>query len=87
MSGPYVAPSGWRVVDIVVAAVLAVAFGAVFQGWNLLWSAAGPASSRLANRCHQSSSRGLMVLGDPEPISARTFSIVGREPAWTCKDC
>jgi|SRR5438132_8475675 len=43
MSGPYVAPSGWRVVDIVVAAVLAVAFGAVFQGWNLLWSAAGPA--------------------------------------------
>ena len=28
---------GWRVVDIVVAAVLAVAFGAVFQAWNLLW--------------------------------------------------
>jgi energy-coupling factor transport system permease protein len=27
----------WRVVDIVVAAVLAVAFGAVFQAWNLLW--------------------------------------------------
>jgi energy-coupling factor transport system permease protein len=33
----------WRVVDILVAASLAVAFGAVFQGWNLLWSAAGPA--------------------------------------------
>lgn len=30
-------PRGWRVVDVVVAAVLAVAFGAVFQGWNLLW--------------------------------------------------
>lgn len=30
--------SGWRVVDIVVAAVLAVAFGAVFQAWNLLWN-------------------------------------------------
>lgn len=28
---------GWRVVDIVVAAVLAVAFGAVFQAWNVLW--------------------------------------------------
>jgi energy-coupling factor transport system substrate-specific component len=31
--------SGWRVVDIVVAAVLAVAFGAVFQAWNLWWNA------------------------------------------------
>jgi len=30
---------GWRVVDIVVAAVLAVAFGAVFQAWNVLWEA------------------------------------------------
>jgi len=37
------APEGWRVVDIVVAAVLAVAFGAVFQAWNLLWTGLGPA--------------------------------------------
>jgi energy-coupling factor transport system substrate-specific component len=29
----------WRVVDIVLAAVLAVACGAIFQGWNLLWEA------------------------------------------------
>lgn len=28
------APSGWRVVDIVVGAVVAVAFGAVFLVWN-----------------------------------------------------
>lgn len=35
--------SGWRLVDVIVAAVLAVAFGAVFQLWNLLWSAMGPA--------------------------------------------
>jgi energy-coupling factor transport system substrate-specific component len=34
---------GWRITDVVVAAVLAVAFGSVFQGWNLLWSATGPA--------------------------------------------
>lgn len=33
----------WRTVDIVLGAALAVAFGAVFQGWNLLWSAALPA--------------------------------------------
>lgn len=31
--------NGWRVVDIVVAAVLAVAFGAVFQAWNVWWNA------------------------------------------------
>jgi len=29
----------WRTIDIVVAAVLAVAFGAVFQVWNVLWFA------------------------------------------------
>lgn len=34
-----VQPSGWRLVDIVVAAVLAVAFGVVFQVWNVLWEA------------------------------------------------
>ena len=36
-------PAGWRTVDIVVAAVIAVAFGAVFQAWNLVWAAATPA--------------------------------------------
>ncbi len=35
-------PSGWRTVDILVAAVIAVAFGAVFQAWNLLWEGAKP---------------------------------------------
>lgn len=29
--------SQWRTVDIVVAAVIAVAFGVVFQAWNVLW--------------------------------------------------
>lgn len=33
----------WRTVDIVLGAALAVAFGAVFQAWNLLWTAASPA--------------------------------------------
>lgn len=33
----------WRTVDIVVSAVLAVAFGAVFQVWNLLWESIKPA--------------------------------------------
>jgi energy-coupling factor transport system permease protein len=33
---------GWRTVDIVVAAVLAVAFGVVFVAWNALWAATTP---------------------------------------------
>lgn len=32
----------WRLVDIVTAAVIAVVFGAVFQGWNLLWEGMKP---------------------------------------------
>ena len=34
--------SGWRTVDIVVAAAIAVAFGVVFWAWNLAWAAAIP---------------------------------------------
>lgn len=33
----------WRTVDIVLGAALAVAFGVVFQAWNLLWTALTPA--------------------------------------------
>ena len=33
----------WRTVDIVLGAALAVAFGALFQAWNLLWTAVSPA--------------------------------------------
>jgi energy-coupling factor transport system substrate-specific component len=33
----------WRTVDIVVASVIAVAFGVVFWAWGLVWSAAEPA--------------------------------------------
>jgi len=34
---------GWRTVDIVVAAAIAVAFGVVFWAWNLVWAATTPA--------------------------------------------
>jgi energy-coupling factor transport system substrate-specific component len=33
---------GWRTVDIVVGAAMAVAFGVVYQGWALLWNAVDP---------------------------------------------
>jgi energy-coupling factor transport system permease protein len=35
--------SRWRTVDIVVAAVIAAAFGVVFWAWDLLWNAVSPA--------------------------------------------
>jgi len=35
--------SRWRTVDIVVTAVLGVAFGVVFWAWGLLWAAVGTA--------------------------------------------
>jgi energy-coupling factor transport system substrate-specific component len=37
----------WRTVDIVVAAVIAVAFGVVFWAWNALWAATEPAFAAL----------------------------------------
>lgn len=39
----HTSPQRWRTVDIVVAAVIAVAFGVVFISWNALWSVTGPA--------------------------------------------
>lgn len=39
--------SAWRTVDIVVAAVIAVAFGVVFWAWNALWAATSPAFAAL----------------------------------------
>ncbi|MFC4338062.1 ECF transporter S component [Salininema proteolyticum] len=35
-------PTRWRMADIIACAVLAVAFGAVFQAWNLVWAASEP---------------------------------------------
>jgi energy-coupling factor transport system permease protein len=32
----------WRTIDIVVCAVIGVAFGVVFWAWNILWAASGP---------------------------------------------
>ena len=43
-------PTAWRTVDIVVAAVIAVAFGVVFWAWNALWAATSPASTRRSSR-------------------------------------
>jgi energy-coupling factor transport system substrate-specific component len=39
---PRTAASGWRTVDLVVTAVLSVAFGVVFWAWNTLWAVLDP---------------------------------------------
>lgn len=41
------ASSSWRTVDIVVAAVISVAFGVVFWAWNAVWAATEPAFAAL----------------------------------------
>ena len=33
----------WRTIDIVIASIIAVAFGVIFWAWNLLWN--GPADA------------------------------------------
>lgn len=39
---PSTTPAGWRIVDIVVAAVISVAFGVVFLAWDTLYAATAP---------------------------------------------
>ena len=41
-SGAYPSDARWRTLDIVVVAVLGVAFGVVFWSWNALWSSTEP---------------------------------------------
>lgn len=38
MTAPLTPVSGWRTVDVVVSAVLAVAFGVVFWQWGVVWA-------------------------------------------------
>jgi energy-coupling factor transport system substrate-specific component len=38
MQAPLLSAPGWRTVDVVVAAVLAVAFGVVFWQWGVVWA-------------------------------------------------
>src|SRR5437660_4044985 len=47
-AAPSYADNRWRTVDIVVTAVLAVAFGVVFWAWDALWNATAPAFTSFA---------------------------------------
>ncbi|MFN2484105.1 MAG: ECF transporter S component [Candidatus Limnocylindria bacterium] len=48
MTPDLTAERGWRTEDIVVAAVIAAAFGVVFWAWGFVWAAAEPAFLALA---------------------------------------
>jgi energy-coupling factor transport system permease protein len=37
----------WRTIDIIIASVIAVAFGVIFWAWNILYTAADPAFAAL----------------------------------------
>ena len=68
------AQEGWRTVDIVVTAVLGVAFGVVFAGWNVLTSAlfsgaVNPPAYLVQNGWKSTS----VKMGDKVKVTARPF--------------
>jgi hypothetical protein len=44
-------PRGWRTVDVIVAAVIAVAFGVVFWAWTQFYDVASPAFNSVPPGC------------------------------------
>lgn len=86
----------WRVVDIVVAAVLAVASGVIFWGWNtvhhvtdILFVAFPPSSALLAGIWLFPAVLGALVIRKPgaalfcETVAAVVSSFLGSEYGWT----
>src|SRR5689334_22598756 len=41
----YTGPYRWRTIDIVIASIIAVAFGVIFWAWNIVWGATESAFS------------------------------------------
>ena len=98
MTNIHIAPSRstWRVVDIVVAAVLAVASGVVFFAWNtvhhsldFLFVAFPPASALLAGMWLFPAVLGALIIRKPgaalfcETVAAVVSSFMGSEYGWT----
>lgn len=98
MTNLQIAPSRstWRVVDIVVAAVLAVASGVVFFAWNtvhhsldFLFVAFPPASALLGGMWLFPAVLGALIIRKPgaalfcETVAAVVSSFMGSEYGWT----
>ncbi|WP_417219890.1 ECF transporter S component [Arthrobacter sp.] len=86
----------WRVVDIVVASVIAVASGIIFWGWNtthhlldFLFLAFPPSSALLAGMWLFPAVLGALVIRKPgaalfcEMVAAVVSSLLGSEYGWT----
>lgn len=86
----------WRVVDIVVASVIAVASGIIFWGWNtahhlldFLFLAFPPSSALLAGMWLFPAVLGALIIRKPgaalfcEMVAAVVSSLLGSEYGWT----
>jgi energy-coupling factor transport system permease protein len=84
----------WRTVDIVVAAVIAVAFGVVFWAWNLLWNGAAsgiplPGRAFMYGVWLVPAVLGALVVRKPgaafftETVAALVSVALGTEWGWT----
>lgn len=96
LQNPRPVRASWRVVDIVVAAVIAVASGVVFFGWNtlhhvldFLFVAFPPSSALLAGFWLFPAVLGALVIRKPgaalfcETVAAVVSSFLGSEYGWT----
>ncbi|MEE1622332.1 ECF transporter S component [Zafaria sp. Z1313] len=90
------ARTGWRVVDIVVAAIIAVASGVVFFAWNtfhhaldFLFLAFPPSSALLAGMWLFPAVLGALVIRKPgaalfcETVAAVVSAFLGSQYGWT----
>ncbi len=93
MSTPTTA-NRWRTVDIVVAAVIAAAFGVIFWGWNLLWNGPAvaiplPARALMYGVWLVPAVLGALVIRKPgaafftETVAALVSVALGTEWGWT----
>lgn len=90
------ARTSWRVVDIVVAAVIAVASGVIFFGWNtahhaldFLFLAFPPSSALIAGMWLFPAVLGALIIRKPgaalfcETVAAVVSAFLGSEYGWT----
>src|SRR5689334_14644985 len=82
----------WRTVDIVVAAILAIAFGVVFYAWDRLWAGTdnlfagfGPARASIAGVWFLPAILGPLVIRKPgaglftETVAAAVSALLGAQ--------
>lgn len=95
-TGQSSAPATWRVVDIVIAAVIAVSSGVIFWAWNtghhlldVLFLAFPPSSALLSGMWLFPAVLGALIIRKPgaalfcELVAALVSALLGSEYSWT----